>query len=47
MIDDRIYIDLGYEDHDVVIVSPLNGKKGILPSELKNDELIILRVQTD
>lgn len=47
MIDDRIYIDLGYEDHDVVIVSPLNGKKGILPAELKKDELIILRVQTN
>lgn len=47
MIDDRIFIDLGYEDHDVVIVSPETGKKGILPSELKKDELIILRVQTD
>jgi hypothetical protein len=47
MIDDRIFIDLGYPDHDVVIVSPETGAKGILPSELKKDELIILRVQTD
>jgi hypothetical protein len=47
MIDDRIFIDLGYEDHDVVIVSAETGKKGILPSELKKDEMIILRVQTD
>jgi membrane-bound lytic murein transglycosylase D len=47
MIDDRIFIDLGYQDHDVVIVSAESGKKGILLSELKKDELIILRVQTD
>ncbi|HEX5150737.1 MAG TPA: lytic transglycosylase domain-containing protein [Parafilimonas sp.] len=47
LIDDRIFINLGYEDHDVVVVSAETGKKGILPSELKKDELIILRVQAD
>jgi membrane-bound lytic murein transglycosylase D len=47
MIDGRIFIDLGYEDHDIVVVSPETGEKGILPAELKKDQLIILRLQTD
>lgn len=47
LIDDRVFIDLGYKDHDIVVVSSETGKKGISLSELKNNELIILRVQTD
>ncbi len=45
MIDDRIFIDLGYEDHDIVLLS--NGKKGVEPTELKNDEPILLRIQDE
>lgn len=47
LIDGRIFIDLGYEDHDVVIKSPETGKKGLELSELKKDQIIILSVQID
>lgn len=42
-IGDRIYIDLGYGDHDVTLLD-INGKKGILLTALKNNEPILLKI---
>ena len=42
IIDDRIYIDLGY-DHDVIIFD-LNNEKGIALNSLKRKELVILKI---
>lgn len=43
-IDDRIFIDLGYEDHAVTLIN--NGKKGIDVSQLKNDQPVLLKILT-
>ena len=42
-IGDRIYIDLGYGDHDVTLLD-INGKKGVLLTALKNNEPILLKI---
>ena len=42
IIDDRIFIDLGY-NHDVVLFD-LNNKKGVTLSSLKNKEIVILKI---
>lgn len=47
IIDDRIFMDLGREDHDVVVLSYITGKRGIERSELKNDQLVILRIEAE
>jgi len=44
IIDDRIFIDLGYNDHDV-IVTDFDNKKGIKPTSLKNKQPILIKVQ--
>jgi membrane-bound lytic murein transglycosylase D len=43
IIDDRIYIDLGYGEHDVSLLD-INRKKGIPISALKNDKPVLLKV---
>ena len=42
-IDDRIMVDLGYEDHSLSLIN--DGKKGITPAELKNGQPVLLKVQ--
>lgn len=44
LIDDRIFIDLGYEDHAVTLIN--DGKKGIAVAQLKNNQPVLLKVQT-
>lgn len=44
IIDDRVYVDLGYNDHEVVLLD-LNGEKGIRLDELKKNEPVLLKVQ--
>jgi len=44
IIDDRIFIDLGYNDHEV-IVTDFDNRKGIKPTSLKNKQPILIRVQ--
>lgn len=44
IIDNRIYIDLGYNDHEVVLLD-VNGQKGIALDELKKNEPVLLKVQ--
>ena len=44
LIDDRIFIDLGYNDHEV-IVTDFDNRKGIKPTSLKNKQQILIKVQ--
>ncbi len=46
IINDRVFIDLGYDDHDVILYDS-NSKQGILLDDLKNNEPLLLKVQTD
>ena len=43
LIGDRIFIDLGYNDHEVVLLDN-NLQKGIESTALKNKELVLLKV---
>jgi membrane-bound lytic murein transglycosylase D len=44
IINDRVYVDLGFEGHDVILYDS-NSKQGIEVSSLKNDEPLLLKVQ--
>jgi len=44
IIDDRVFIDLGYTDHDVILYDS-NSKQGNPLDELKNKEPLLLKVQ--
>ena len=44
IIDDRVFIDLGFDDHDVILYDS-NSKQGIQLSELKNSPPLLLKVQ--
>ncbi|HRI21141.1 MAG TPA: lytic transglycosylase domain-containing protein [Panacibacter sp.] len=46
IIGDRIFIDLGYGNHDVTLLD-INGKKGVFISSLKKNEPLLLKVQND
>jgi hypothetical protein len=46
IIDDRIYVDLGYNDHEVVLLD-VSGNKGIALNELKKNEPVLLRIQSE
>lgn len=43
LIGERIFIDLGYSDHQVELLD-INGQKGIDLSSLKNKEIVLLKV---
>jgi hypothetical protein len=44
LIGERIFIDLGFGDHDVTLID-ITGKKGIAVESLKNNETILLKVE--
>lgn len=44
VIDNRVYINLGFDEHDVTLLD-MNGVKGIELSSLKNKETVLLKVQ--
>lgn len=44
LIDNRIFVDLGYNDHSLTLLN--DGKKGIDINQLKNNQPVLLRVQT-
>lgn len=44
IIDDRVFIDLGFSDHDVILYDS-NSKQGIPLAELKNSPPLLLKVQ--
>jgi membrane-bound lytic murein transglycosylase D len=44
IINDRVYVDLGFEGHDVILYDS-DSKQGIAVSSLKNDEPLLLKVQ--
>jgi membrane-bound lytic murein transglycosylase D len=44
IINDRVYVDLGFEGHDVILYDS-NSKQGIEVTSLKNDEPLLLKVQ--
>lgn len=46
LIDDRVFIDLGYGTHDVVLFD-VNGQKGIPLAALKNDKPLLLQVKNN
>ncbi len=46
IIGDRIFVDLGYDTHDVTLVD-FDGNKGIPLNLLKNNETIFLRITHD
>ena len=43
IIDDRVYIDLGYGNHDVTLLD-ITGTKGVALQALKNENQVVLRV---
>ena len=43
-IDNRIFVDLGY-DHNVVVYDGQDGQKGLIPSSLKKNVKVLLKVQ--
>ncbi len=45
LIDNRILIDLGYEDHAVTLIN--DGKKGVDAAKLKNNQPVLLKVLVD
>lgn len=46
IIDDRVFIDLGFDDHDVILYDS-NSKQGIALDDLKNNEPLLLKVQKE
>jgi hypothetical protein len=44
IINDRVFIDLGFDDHQVILYDS-NSKQGIELSSLKNDEPLLLKVE--
>ena len=44
LIDDRIFIDLGFDDHDVILYDS-GSKQGISLKSLQNNEPLLLKVQ--
>jgi hypothetical protein len=46
IINGRIFIDLGFNHHDVILYDS-NAKNGIAMGSLKNDEMILLKIQTN
>ncbi len=46
IIDDRVFIDLGFDEHDVVLYDS-ESKQGILLKDLKNKEPLLLKVKRD
>lgn len=46
IIDDRVFVDLGFSNHEVILYDS-NSKQGIPLSSLKNDEPLLLKVQVN
>ena len=43
IIGERVFIDLGYGDHEVSVID-ISGKKGVVPTSLKNNTPILLKI---
>ena len=46
IIGDRIFVDLGYDSHDVTLID-IDGNKGIPLNSLKNNQTILLKITHD
>jgi len=44
LIDDRVFVDLGYGDHGVILLDAMDAKKGLALSSLKNKQPVLLKV---
>lgn len=44
IVNDRVFINLGFNDHDVILYDS-NAKNGIALADLKDKEMILLKIQ--